>query len=206
VAAWGGNGYSDVTWNPTVNEGGSHVEAYIVRASNGAEMRVSNEQFWKNAYVKFTGLPNGQLLTFTVAAVNQQGVGEASLPSQPVTLSDAPLAPIAAPENVTVHPGKGAVSIHFQLPPGLERREGNEEPDSGSKGVSSPILAYAITVNPGGRKVLFTGRNIVVLEGRHASFNVVDGLQSSVEYTFSVSAVGNGGEGAPAVVGPVRIP
>jgi hypothetical protein len=105
-----------------------------------------------------------------------------------------------------VHPGKGAASIHFQLPPGLERKEGNEEPDSGSKGVSSPILVYAITVNPGGRKVLFTGRNIVVLEGKHATFNVIDGLESGAEYTFSVSAVGNAGEGAPAVVGPVRIP
>lgn len=206
VAAWGGNGYADVTWNPTVNEGGSHVEAYIIRASNGAEMRISNEEFWKNAYVKFIGLPNGPPLTFTVAAVNQQGVGEASLPSQPVTLGDAPLAPIAAPENVTVHPGKGAVSIHFQLPPGLERKEGNEEPDAGSKGVASPILAYVVTVNPGGRKVYFTGRNIIVLEGRHVSFNVVDGLESGVEYTFNVSAVNNAGQGPSAVVGPVRIP
>jgi hypothetical protein len=47
----GGNGYADVTWNPTVNEGGLHVEACIVRASKGAEMRVSNEEFWKNVYV-----------------------------------------------------------------------------------------------------------------------------------------------------------
>jgi hypothetical protein len=206
VAAWGGNDYADVTWNPTVNEGGSHVTAYVVCASNGAEMRISNEEFWKNAYVKFAGLPNGQPLTFTVAAVNQQGVGEASLPSFPVTLSAAPLAPIAAPANVTVHPGKGAVSIHFQLPPGLERSDGVTEPDSGSKGVASPILAYAVTVNPGGRKVLFTGRNIIVLEGRHATFNVVDGLESGAEYTFSVSAVSNAGEGTPVVVGPVRIP
>lgn len=206
VAAWGGNGFADVTWNPTVNQGGSPVEAYLVRASNGAEMRVSNEEFWKNAYVKFAGLPNGQPLTFTVAAVNQQGAGEASMPSHPVTLSTAKLAPIAAPENVTVHPDKGAASIHFQLPAGLELKDGTEEPDSGSKGVASPILAYAVTVNPGGRKVLFTGRNIVVLEGKHVSFNVVDGLQSGAEYTFSVSAVSNSGEGTPAVVGPVRIP
>ncbi|MDR3724339.1 MAG: right-handed parallel beta-helix repeat-containing protein [Terracidiphilus sp.] len=206
VAAWGGNGFADVTWNPTVNQGGSPVEAYIVRASNGAEMRVFNEEFWKNAYVKFNGLPNGQALTFTVAAINQQGASEASMPSHPVTLSTAKLSPIAAPENVAVYPGKGAVSIHFQLPSGLERKDGTEEPDSGSKGVASPILAYAVTVTPGGRKVYFTGRNIVALEGRHVSFNVVDGLQSGAEYTFSVSAVGNSGEGAPAVVGPVRIP
>jgi len=206
VAAWGGNGLVDVTWNPSVAEGGSPVEAYIVRASNGAEMRISNKDFWTNAYVKFSGLPNGQPLTFTVSAVNQQGEGVASLPSHPVTPGDVLLAPIAAPENVTVQPGKGAVSIHFQLPAGVERKDGTEEPDSGSKGAASPILAYAVTINPGARKVLFTGRNIVVLEGKHVSFNVVDDLQSGTEYTFSVSAVSNAGEGKAAVVGPVRIP
>ncbi|MGB6743119.1 MAG: right-handed parallel beta-helix repeat-containing protein [Terracidiphilus sp.] len=194
VAAWAGNGFADVTWSPSVGQGGSPVEAYVVRASNGAETRISNADFWKYAYLKFPDLPNGQLLTFTVSAVNRQGASVASMPSLPVTPQDAQIAAPAAPENVSVHPGKGAASIHFQLPA------------ANHDGPESPVLAYAVTVNPGGRKVVFTGRNIVVLEGRHATFNVVDGLTSGAAYTFSVAAVNNAGEGAPVTVGPVTIP
>jgi hypothetical protein len=194
VAAWAGNGFADLTWSPSVAQGASPVEAYIVRASSGAEIRISNSDFWKDAYVKFPNLPNGQPLTFTVSAVNRQGVSVASMPSLPVTPNNTPIAVPAAPDNVSVHPGKGAVSIHFQLP------------TAGHDGVESPVLAYAVTVNPGGRKVIFTGRNIVVLEGRHATFNVVDGLTSGATYTFSVAAVNNAGEGTPVIVGPVTIP
>ena len=192
VAAWAGDGYADVTWSPSVAQGGSPVEAYIVHASNGTEARISNADFWKYAYLKVPNLPNGQPLTFTVAAVNRQGSSVASMQSLPVTPGAAGIAPAAAPQSVSVHPGKGAVSIHFQLPPS------NHE--------QSPVLAYAVTVNPGGRKVVFTGRNVVVLEGRHVTFNVVDGLTSGAAYTFSVAAVNNAGEGEPVTVGPVTIP
>ena len=194
VAAWAGNGFADVTWSPSVEEGGAPVETYVVRASNGAEARISNADFWKYAYVKVPHLSNGQPLTFTVSAVNQQGASVASMPSLPVTSQDAQIAAPAAPENVSVYPGKGAVSIHFQLP------------TASHNGPESPVLAYAVTVNPGGRKIVFTGRNIVVLEGRHVTFNVVDGLTSGATYTFSVAAVNNAGEGAPVTVGPVTIP
>jgi hypothetical protein len=94
-----------------------------------------------------------------------------------------------------VHVGKGAASIHFQLPPAVH-------PAS----ETSPILAYEVTVNPTGRKVVFTGRNIIALEGTHATFYVVDGLTSGTSYTFSVAAINGAGAGMPAVVGPVTIP
>lgn len=194
VAAWAGNGFADVTWSPSVNQGGSPVKEYLVQASSGAAMRISSENFWKYAYVKFTGLHNDEPVTFTVTAFNRQGLSVPSLPSRPVTSQDIRLEPPAAPENVSVHPGKGAVSIHFGLPL------------ADANGAKSPVVAYAVTVNPGGRKVTFTGRNIIVLEGRHITFNVVDGLNSGASYTFSVAAINNAGEGAPAVVGPVTIP
>ncbi len=194
IAAWAGNGFADVTWSPSVNQGGSPVKEYLVQASTGAAMRIASENFWKYAYVKFTGLPNGQPVTFTVQAFNSQGLSVFSLPSRPVTPQEVMIDLPAAPENVSVHPGKGAVSIHFGLPP------------ADANGTKSPILAYTVTMNPGGRRVTFTGRNIIVLEGRHITFNVVDGLTSGASYTFSISAINNAGEGAPAVVGPVTIP
>ena len=68
-----------------------------------------------------------------------------------------------------------------------------------------PILAYAVTVNPGGRKVLFRGRKVLVLEGRHTTFDVVDGLESGKTCTFSATAVGPAGEGPSAETKPVSI-
>jgi hypothetical protein len=194
IAAWGGNGYADVTWSPSVGQGGSPVTQYIVHASNGSGAGISATDFWKYAYVKVPNLPNGKPVTFTVTAINAQGTSVASLPSLPITTSDRKLEPPAAPEGVSAHPGRGAVSIHFRLP--------HEERGAGE---ASPILAYQVTVNPGGRKVTFTGRNIVVLEGRHTTFDVIGGLTSGKAYTFSVSAVNNAGVGTPVVVGPVTV-
>jgi hypothetical protein len=183
-----------VTWSPSIEQGGSPVESYTARSSSGEVAHISEEDFRKNAYIEVTGLANGKPLTFTVAASNRQGKSVDSLPSRAVTPQAIKIYPPAAPQNVSVHPGKGAASIHFQLPPA--------EPD----GEKAPVIAYAVTVNPGGRKVMFTGRNIVVLEGAHATFNVVDGLTSGVSYTFSVAAVNAAGEGTPAVIGPISIP
>jgi hypothetical protein len=194
VGAWAGDGFAFVTWSPSVQEGGAPVESYIVRASNGAEVRISNAEFWKNTYVKVSGLPDGDPLTFTVSASNRYGESVDSLPSLPVKPEERKVELPSAPENVSALAGKGEVSIHFQVPP---ENESNKE--------KIPLLAYAVTINPGGRRVLFTGRNVVVLDGKHITFNVVDGLTSGASYTFHVAAVNSFGEGAAAVVGPVKV-
>ena len=75
------------------------------------------------------------------------------------------------------------------------------------KAPGAPVLAYAVTVNPGGRKVTFTGRRVLALEGTtHTTFSVVDGLEPGQTYTFSVAAVNPTGEGEAAVTRPVTIP
>jgi hypothetical protein len=195
VAAWSANSIAYVTWSPAVNQGGSPVESYTVRASTGAKAQISADDFWKHAYVKLTHIPNGEPVTFTVTAANRQGTSVDSLPSLQITSQQRTIEPPVAPQNVSVHVGKGAASIHFQLPPAVH-------PAS----ETSPILAYEVTVNPTGRKVVFTGRNIIALEGTHATFYVVDGLTSGTSYTFSVAAINGAGAGMPAVVGPVTIP
>jgi hypothetical protein len=47
----------------------------------------------------------------------------------------------------------------------------------------------AVTVNPGGRKVMFNGRGAVSLDGTHTTFSVIDGLKVGATYTFGVTAV-----------------
>jgi hypothetical protein len=202
VAAWAGNGVAYVTWCPTVNEGGSPVESYVVRASNGAEGKISNEEFWRLTYVKLRGLPVGVPVTFTVSAINKEGEGVASLPSAAITPSDEVVSLPAAPQHVSVLPGEGMVSVHFQLPSAGEESGGASAGSSAQK--RAPILAYTVTIQPSGKKVEFTGRNVVALEGTHTTFNVMDGITPG-DYTFDVRAVNPAGEGAATTVGPVHV-
>ena len=190
VAAWASNGFALITWNPSVAQGSSPITEYMVRSSSGASIGISAENFWKLAYVKFTGLPNGKPVTFTVSAVNGQGESVASMPSADVTPEDRTIDLPAAPANVSVLLGKGVVSIHFQAPPA-----------DGPRDRQSPVLAYSVTINPGGRNVTFTGRKIVL----RGTFDTIDGLKPGVSYTFSVAAINSAGEGTPAVVGPVTV-
>ena len=182
VAAIAVNGAAFVTWNPSVYEGEAPLVAYTVTASNGAQASISAGDFRSTGYVKLPGASGA----FTVTARNSYGVSPPSLPSRAVTPSDQPLSPPAAPVNVHAFAdASGRVSIHFQAPKGGE-----------------PILAYAVTVNPGGRKVTFRGRHVLALSGTtHTTFGVVEGLKPGESYTFSIAAVNPAGEGAGGTAG-----
>jgi Right handed beta helix region/Fibronectin type III domain len=193
VAAAPGDAAAYVTWSPSVFEGGSPVISYKVTASTGAVATIGAEQFWQYSYVKINGLPNGKAVRFTVTAANAAGESVPSMVSAFVTPTPE-LQPLAAPQRVTVSSGNGKASIHFQAPK-MSRAE--EE--------TNPLLAYSVTVNPGGRKVIFTGRRITSLAGTHTTFDVIDGLTSGETYTFSVAAIGAAGEGAPLTTPAVTI-
>ncbi len=197
VAAFAGNGYALVTWCPPVYEGGAPVLAYTVTATGGARVTVSSADFQANSYVKVPGIANGAATTFTVTAKNAHGESSPSLPSRSVTGDERPIPRPAPPARVSALAGaNGLVSIHFQDPAAVDK-----------KAPGAPVLAYAVTVNPGGRKVTFTGRRVLALEGTtHTTFSVVDGLEPGQTYTFSVAAVNPTGEGEAAVTRPVTIP
>ena len=197
VAAFAGNGYALVTWSPPVYEGGAPVESYRVTASTGAVATIPAADFLATSYLKIPGVANGKEITFTVTARNANGESAPSLPSRPVTPADRPMPLPAPPAKVTALAGaSGMVSIHFQDPASVDK-----------KAPGAPVIAYAVTINPGGRKVIFTGRRVLALEGTtHTTFSVIDGLEPGQTYTFSVAAVNPAGEGMPAVTAPVKIP
>ena len=196
VAAAAGNGFAYVTFSPPVNDGGSAVTSYTVKTSTGARIHVPAAEFGKLAYLRFPGLRNGEPVTFTVTATNASGASEPSLPSYAVTPQQQTVQPPAAPDGVSAHPGdRGEVSIHFKAPADEQRR-----------GDYSPITAYVVTVRPGGRKVTFTGRNVLTLQStRHTTFDVISGFQRGT-YFFQVQAVNEAGAGAVATAGPVMVP
>jgi hypothetical protein len=78
-------------------------------------------------------------------------------------------------------------SIHFQAP----------ENNGGS-----PIIGYAFTVQLAGRKVVFSGRSVLVLSGAHKTFGIVDGLKAGQFDHIDVAAINAAGEGEAASVKP----
>jgi hypothetical protein len=185
VAVSAGNGFVLLSWNPPNYIGSSHVTSYTVMSSKGDKQTFSTDDFRKNSYVKFTGVDKDTAYTFTVTANNDDGSSPPSLPSASVTPSDKTIQPPGEPATASAYVRNGIASIHVSAPE-----------DNGG----SPVLAYAVTIQPGGRKVMFTGRKFLVLGGRHVTFDVVDGLEPGKAYTFDVAAVNTAGEGTPRAV------
>ncbi|MCX7621945.1 MAG: fibronectin type III domain-containing protein, partial [Acidimicrobiales bacterium] len=82
VSAYAGFQQATVSWIAPVQNGGSPITGYSVVASpGGASATVSASQ----TSATLTGLTNGVTYTFTVTAINANGPGSASFPSNPVT-------------------------------------------------------------------------------------------------------------------------
>ena len=196
IAAAPGDGFAYVTFSPPVADGNRPVLFYTVTASSGAKVTVSASEFMKLAYLRVPSLANGRRLTFTVTATNAIGGSVPSLPSYAITPQNRKVVPPPPPSGVSAYPGDhGKVSIHFQ-DPALEHKGGDP----------SPITAYVATVQPGGRTVTFTGRNIIALQdGRHTTFKVISGLKPGT-YIFKVAAVNEAGAGEAATTQPVAVP
>jgi Fibronectin type III domain/Right handed beta helix region/Protein of unknown function (DUF1565) len=190
VAAVAGNNAAYVTWSPPTYEGEAPVESYTVTASNGATATLSAEALWSTGYVKVEGLPNGKEYIFTVTAKNAHGTSAHSLPSRAV-VPTADLRQPGAPQNVRVYAeSNGIASVHFQAP-----KEGG------------PVLSYVVTVKPGDRRVVFSGRAEVALAGTtHTTFSTIDGLTPGETYQFVMVALGPGGEGPPTASNAVTVP
>jgi hypothetical protein len=188
VAVAPGNGFVLVAWNPPNFEGGAPVISYTVISSSGDKQTLSADDFKKDGYLKFNGVDNGKTYTFAVTAENANGSSPSSMSSAPVMPSTKAIQPPDAPATASAFIHDGIASVHLSPPA-----------DDGG----SPVLAYAVTVNPGGRKVVFTGRKFLVLASNHMTFDVVDGLEDGKTYTFDVAAVNMAGTGAATTTRPV---
>lgn len=181
IAAAMGDGVAFISWNPPVFDGGAAIDSYTVKSSKGDEATISAADFWKLGYaeVKLADFNAETAYTFTVAAKNANGSSSPSLLSETVTHGKKKIGPPSAPQTVSVNPGDGMASVHFGPP----ESNGN-----------SPVTAYAVTINPSGRKVMLTGRTLLVLGGKHKAFGVIDGLENGKRYSLTVAAVNAAGE------------
>lgn len=184
VASFAKDSSAYVTWNPPVFDGGAPITAYTVTASDGSTLHVSADEFASKSYAEFKGLHNGQRYTFTVTASNAHGSSAASLPSPAITVQPVAIAPPGAPSSASAFRDGNVVSIHFSSPAPTEPR--SEE---------APIVAYVVTVPSSGRKVVFTGRNVIALQdGKHTTFDTLT-LRPGEKPHFTIAAMNAAGEG-----------
>ncbi|MET0144393.1 MAG: Ig-like domain-containing protein [Ilumatobacteraceae bacterium] len=170
-----GNAQATLNWAaPPAN--GAPIDAYEVAIGGGASQQIGNQTGFT-----WTGLPNGQAVSFTVRAHNAAGWGPWSGASPAVTPDIEPGRP-AAP---SVQFADGALLVTWSAP-------ANE---------GSPITAYDLQI----------GGNAGAIQrvGNTTSFRW-EGLTNGQEYTFMVRAVNAKGEGefsaASAPEHPLRPP
>ena len=190
VAAWGGNGFAYVSWNPPVFQGSSPITSYTVMASNGSSIAISNAQYMKNGYVTISGLPNGQPCSFTVTATNDDGESPPSIPPADITPSQRRIRLPGVPTIVRVRTQNGIASVRFRSP----RYNGG-----------APVTHYVLRVFPGGREMTLSGRTMLVLWGGHTTFAIVSGLKPQRTYHFDLAAVNAAGRGEYANSKAVRV-
>jgi hypothetical protein len=87
VVAAAGGGSASVSWLAPSSDGGAQILSYTVTAFPGGLTRTVSG----GTTASFSSLANGTTYTFTVAATNRVGTGQASDPSGPVApQADAP--------------------------------------------------------------------------------------------------------------------
>ena len=178
VSVLAGNGQASLTWTAPTNNG-STISSYVITpsVSGVAQPPVVLSSTTTTGVV--TGLTNGTVYTFTVAAANANGTGPASAATAVVTVG-VPLAPIA----VSGAPGNGQVTLSWTAPA-----------DNGSA-----ISSYVVTPF-----VKAVAQPPVMLSSS-ATTGVVPGLVNGTAYTFTVAATNANGTGpASPATGAVTI-
>lgn len=185
VGAVAGNARVTLSWTAPSTPGSSAITDYLITPYIGTVSQGSEYFASASTTEVLGGLTNGTAYTFTVAAVNNAGVGAASLPSNAVTPITTPTAPTA----VSAVGNNAQATLAWTVP--------------ASNG-GSAITGYVVTPYIG--TVAQTPQQV----GVATSSDTVMGLTNGTTYTFTVSAVNKAGIGAASVpsnaVTPVTTP
>lgn len=177
VSASAGDGQATVTFSAPASNGGAAISSYTVTASPGGATASGS-----GSPITIGGLANGTSYTFTVAATNSAGKGNASSSSNSVTPAASASVP-DAPGNASAVAHDGSAAVSFSAP----------------FANGAAISSYTVVASPGGATASGSGSPITV-----------SGLSNGTAYTFTVAAtnsVGTGGSSAASnAVTPAGVP
>ncbi len=161
--------------------GGSPITNYEYAIDDGAWRAMSPATVVSP--ITIAGLTDGKAIAVRLRAVNAAGPSEPSAPK--VVTPGRPPDPAAPsqPRNVRASAGDGEVLVTWQSP---------------SVSGSSPISAYKVTAQPGGRTCEPLSMAVLAC--------VVDGLTNDSAYTFTVTATNGEGTSRPSAKTPEVTP
>ena len=166
-----------VHWTPPTDDGGNVITGYrITENTSGAVYTVDGST--TSLTRSFAELRDDVPLTFTVQAVNVAGLGEASSPSESITV---PAIAPSAPTVTSVQPANKSVAIAWAAP----------ADDGGSN-----ISGYTVTDQLGEPACSTSG----------ALTCAATGLDNGTAYTFTVVATNSAGDSAPSALSAPAIP
>ena len=169
IAQVAGDGQARVTWVPPRFDAGSAVTGYSVTASAGGNTCTTTLA----TSCTVTGLTNGTMYRFMVAARNVAGDSSPSAESNQVTPNVLP----SAPSIVTAVAGDASSVVYWTA----------SAPNGGTM-----LTGYRATASPGGQMCTTTG----------ATSCTVSGLANGFSYTFTVvarNAMGDGPVSTPSL-------
>ena len=161
-----GNTSATLAWTAPTDNGGNAVTGYVITPSTGGPVTVGNVTTYT-----MTGLTNGTAYTFQVSAINTNGTGGNSSPSNSVT--PQPTAP-GAPTVVVASAGNTTATLTWVAPV-----------DDGG----FAITGYVITPSSGAP----------VTVGNVTTYTLT-GLVNGTGYTFIVAAINQLGTGTTSFV------
>jgi hypothetical protein len=170
VSAVAGNTQATVTFTTPSFNGGSAITGYTVTDNTDTYTATGT-----SSPITVTGLTNGDMYSFTVTATNAVGTGASSTPSNSVTLSTQPSAPL----NLAATVEESGIGLSWSPP----------SSDGGSP-VTNYVVEYELTTG---------GTWSVFANGVSTSTTAtVTGLSDRTSYDFRVSAVNAIGQSSPS--------
>jgi titin len=171
-----------ITWTAPADDGGSAITGYVVEESvNGSAYAERNRPSATPTEVEFTGLTPGATYQYRIAAINAEGTGAFSSPSDPLTM---PTTDVTVPGQVS-----GFTKGRFTKLGTQYRVTVRWQPPADDGG--APVTGYVARIGTGGRWSSWADLS-------NAATRLTE-LRRDTNYRLQVKAVNSEGVGALAV-------